>query len=100
MTIYLQNRRCPCRRCRVRGLMGGAILITLGMLLLLEQYWYIDFDRTLPVLLIVIGVLSYAARTASIKGHTQPWWMGGGSPQPPAEQSNYSQTGGDPQVNP
>lgn len=79
--------------------MGAAILITLGVLFLLDEYWYIDFDRTWPILLIVIGVLSYAARTASTEGHIQPWWMGGARQSPPPEESNPGQPGGGPRVN-
>lgn len=77
--------------------MGGAILITLGVLFLLEEYRFIPFHRTWPVLLIVIGVLSYAARTASVEGHNQPWWMGG-TPPASGEPDNSSSRGGDQQV--
>jgi len=76
MTIYLRNRRCRCVRCRIRGLTGAAILITLGFLFLLDQYRVIYFDNSWPVLLIVIGLLSFAARSASTEGHVQPLWMG------------------------
>jgi hypothetical protein len=99
VTMYARNRSCPCARCRARGLTGGAILITLGVLFLLQEYLYIDLDRTWPVLLIVIGVMSYAARTASMKGHIQPWWMGGERPSSPPDQDNSGQAGGGPQVN-
>lgn len=57
--------------------MGPAILVTLGVLFLLEEYGIARFDDTWPVLLIVIGLLSFAARTASIEGHTQPRWFTG-----------------------
>lgn len=75
MTIYVRNRSCPCLRCRSRGMMGGAILVTLGVLFLLENYGILYFDATWPVLLIVIGLLSFAARSASTEGHVQPRWM-------------------------
>lgn len=78
--------------------MGPTILITLGVLWLLQEYLGIRFHNTWPVLLIVIGVLSFASRTASVEGHIQPWWMGGTSPNP--GQNNPGQTGGDPQVKP
>lgn len=93
----MRNRACRCARCRIRGLMGGAILITLGVLFLLEEYRFIPFHRTWPVLLIVIGVLSYAARTASKEGHNQPWWMGG-TPPTSGGPGDSSSPGGDQQV--
>jgi len=100
MSIYVRNRTCHCARCRARGLMGGAILVTLGVLFLFQENWHIDLDHTWPVLLIVIGVLSFASRTASVEGHVQPWWMGGTTSSTPPGQSNSGQTGGDPQVKP
>ena len=78
--------------------MGGAILITLGVLFMLEEYRFIPFDRTWPVLLIVIGVLSYATRTASTEGHRQPRWMGGDTPPTSGTQDNSSSPDGDQQV--
>lgn len=92
MAIYIRNRYCSCLRCRTRGLMGGAILITLGVLFLLDQYNVAPFDNTWPVLLIVIGLLSFAARSASTEGHVQPGWISG--PQaPPPGYNNPQQSG-------
>ena len=84
---FLRNRNCSCIRCRTRGLLGPAILITLGVLLLLQAYMYISFDRTWPVLLVVIGVFLLINRTASSEGHVQPYWAGG----PPAPTPASSQ---------
>jgi hypothetical protein len=84
---------------------GAAILVTIGVLFLLQQNWYIDFGQTWPVLLIVIGVCSYIAHNASTEGHVQPWWVRGGTPNqtsgqvpPGPEDSGSWQTGHDPQV--
>src|SRR5690242_3439714 len=74
---YHRTRHCPCARCRCRGLMGAAILITLGVLFLLQQFWIIRFDQSWPILLLVIGVMMLLGRTASAEGHAQPYWMGG-----------------------
>jgi len=57
--------------------MGGAILVTLGVLFLLDNYHMFYFDNSWPVLLIVIGLFSFAARSGSTAGHVQPSWMGG-----------------------
>jgi hypothetical protein len=52
--------------------MGPAVLITLGVLFLLAQvtsnYW-LNFDRTWPALLIVIGLVSFLRHSASVNGH-------------------------------
>lgn len=82
MAIYLRNRSCSCLRCRTRGLTGGAFLVTLGILFLLNENGVAPIDNTWPVLLIVIGLLSFAAHNASTEGHVQPSWLGGQQPPP------------------
>ena len=63
--------RCACRRCTIRGLMGPAILITVGVLFLLDQMrgGYFSFGNTFPVILIVIGAISLASSLAPMDGH-------------------------------
>jgi len=59
--------RCRCPRCTIRGMMGPAVLITVGVLFLLHEMrsGYFDFSNTYPFILIVIGailaVLAFAA---------------------------------------
>ncbi len=69
---YRYNPSCSCARCRAHGYMGPAVLITLGVLFLLAQlsstYW-LDFDRTWPALLIVIGLMLFLRHSAPIDGH-------------------------------
>src|SRR5258706_367389 len=62
--------RCGCRRCTIRGLMGPAIIITVGVLLLLDQMRgsIFSFGDTYPVILIVIGMISMAASRAGDPG--------------------------------
>lgn len=86
MTPYIRNRSCQCVRCRASGLMGAAILITLGVLFLLQSYNVIRFDSSVPVLLLVIGCMLLVARTGSTEGHVQPGWIQPASAQPPAAQ--------------
>jgi hypothetical protein len=81
MTPYIKNRNCHCVRCRAHGLMGAAVLITLGVLFLMESYNVISFDRSFPVLLLVIGCVLLVSRTGSTEGHIQPGWT-----QPPIAQ--------------
>lgn len=72
MEPYIRNRACPCPRCKARGLMGPAILITVGVLWLLDNFGVVQFDATWPAILIVVGIFMYLGRTASIEGHIQP----------------------------
>jgi ABC-type Fe3+ transport system permease subunit len=63
--------RCTCRRCTIRSLMGPAIIITVGVLFLLDQMrgGYFSFNNTFPIILIVIGVIQLAAALSSTEGH-------------------------------
>ena len=78
----MSNRiRCACSRCTIRGLMGPAIVITIGVLFLLSEMrgGALDFSNTYPVILIVIGAISLAAALAPMDGHLD----GGVPPVPP-----------------
>ena len=93
MTIgYVRNRSCPCARCRAQGLMGPAVLVTLGVLFLLQSYHIVSFDRSFPVLLLVIGCVLLISRTGSTEGHIEPQWMTGVAPPPAPTQQQW--TGG------
>ena len=61
--------RCSCRRCRCRGLMGPAVLITLGVLFLVGQYSRYSFGDLWPILLIVIGGVKVLEALAPTEGH-------------------------------
>jgi hypothetical protein len=71
--------RCACARCSRRGLMGPVVLITIGVLFLLQQMHVASFNRLWPVILLVIGVVKLLEATASTEGHT-----GSQPPTPPA----------------
>jgi cell wall-active antibiotic response 4TMS protein YvqF len=84
---YVPNRACHCLRCSLRSLMGPAVLITVGVLFLLQQLHIFQFGRTFPVLLIVIGLVKIAQRSAPDTGHIQPppyYPPGMAVPPPPA----------------
>jgi hypothetical protein len=66
--------------------MGAAVLITLGVLFLMESYNVISFDRSFPVLLLVIGCMLLVSRTGSTEGHIQPGWTQGSIAQPTVQQ--------------
>ncbi len=69
MAHFKSNPRCGCSRCRLRGLMGPTVLVTLGILFLLDNMRVMAFDRSFPILLIVIGVVMVLQRTSSTEGH-------------------------------
>jgi hypothetical protein len=76
----MSNRiRCACPRCTIRGLMGPAVIITIGLLLLLSEMrgGSLDFSNTYPVILLVIGAVSLASALAPMTGHIV-------TPPPPA----------------
>jgi hypothetical protein len=83
MNGYVPNPRCQCPRCRARGLMGAAVLITLGVLFLLNNLYVVRFGESFPALLIVIGLMMYLGRSASIEGHIQPARASAAIPPPP-----------------
>ncbi len=70
--------RCTCSRCTIRGLMGPAIITTLGILFLLSelQDGMLSFRHTFPIILIVIGAINLASALAPMDGHI-------GTPVPP-----------------
>ncbi|MGB2621600.1 MAG: DUF5668 domain-containing protein [Candidatus Acidiferrum sp.] len=71
---------CNCQRCTIRALRGPVIVVTIGVLFLLQEMrgGYFDFSNTYPVILIVIGLMSLACALAPSEGHVSP-----GAPIPP-----------------
>jgi cell wall-active antibiotic response 4TMS protein YvqF len=60
---------CHCLHCRIRGLMGPLMIITVGVLFLIGEYTRFSFLELWPVLLIVAGVVLTAQSLASKEGH-------------------------------
>jgi hypothetical protein len=66
------SSRCRCPRCTIRNLRGPAVLITVGILFLLDQMhgsYYLSFHNTWPMILVVLGVISLASALAPMDGH-------------------------------
>jgi len=63
---------CQCDHCRTRRLMGPAMLVTLGVLFLLDSVSRVGFGRTWPAILLVIGVVKLMQGNASSNGHIGP----------------------------
>ena len=60
---------CTCDRCRMRRIAGPAIIMTVGILFLLQSLNVAGFDRTWPAILLVIGVVKLLQSNASSVGH-------------------------------
>jgi len=115
MQDYVKNPRCSCARCRSNGLLGAAILITLGVLFLLDVNDLVDMGKSFPVIFLVIGAFIFLGRTASTEGHTQPYralpavnlppqaqatWYPGATPPPPPPPPQSGSQVNDQQVKP
>src|ERR1700722_18199896 len=80
------NPKCRCPRCTIRSLMGPAVIVTVGVLFLLQQRrgGYFDFGNTYPVILVVIGAILLASSLAPMTGHINPEIQQQVPPPPPA----------------
>jgi hypothetical protein len=99
---------CQCEHCRTRKVMGPAMLITLGVLFLLDSVSRVGFGRTWPAILLVIGVVKLMQSNASSSGHigplppdTTPYVPPSAPPSvpPPTAPSNPDQTASSGEVN-
>jgi hypothetical protein len=74
---------CPCDRCRTRRIMGPAIVLTIGILFQLQTLDVVDFDRTWPAILLVVGIVKLIQSNASSEGHVGSLPPGPPSAAPP-----------------
>jgi hypothetical protein len=74
---------CVCEHCRTHKLMGPAILVTVGIIFLLEEVSEVGIGRTWPAILLVIGVVKLMQSNASWSGHVGPLPPGVYPPPPP-----------------
>jgi hypothetical protein len=81
---------CQCEHCRTRKLMGPAMLVTLGVLFLLDSVSRVGFGRTWPAILLVIGVVKLMQSNASTSGHIGPLPPGPPPNVPPAVPPNVA----------
>jgi hypothetical protein len=92
---YRYNPDCSCPRCRAHALYGPSVLITLGVLFLLDQVGHtrwMEFHSTWPALLIVIGLILFLEHNASTAGHIPRGYV----PLPGAPAQGYVPTPGGP----
>jgi len=87
------HRICGCGRCTTRWLMGPAMVLTTGILLLFHTMGIADLDRTWPAWILVIGIVKLVQSSASSAGHIgppQPPVVGPMPPAPPVTSSDPS----------
>jgi hypothetical protein len=92
---------CQCDRCRMRRITGPAILLTIGLLFQLQALNVVDFDRTWPAILLVIGIVKLMQSNASSAGHMGMFPPSGMAapptpPPPPVSSSDPSSNPGAP----
>jgi cell wall-active antibiotic response 4TMS protein YvqF len=75
--IEASATRCYCDRCRMRRLMGPAVLVTVGFVFLLDAFGKVSFSRTWPAIVLVIGIVKLLQSNASGAGHVPPSLPGG-----------------------
>jgi hypothetical protein len=81
------QRGCNCGRCRTRWLMGPAMVLTTGVLFLLQSTDVADLGRTWPAWLLVVGIVKLLQSSASSHGHVGPLPPGPANvpPMPPPQ---------------
>ena len=100
--LFLLFRRfgggaCQCSRCIGYGVTGPAMILTVGVLGLLDDYTRFDWGRTWPLFLIVLGGIKLLQMAGSTAGHIEP-----GSPppsSPSASAADVNAAGSESQVN-
>lgn len=70
--VACSGNPCYCARCRMRRMMWPAVLVTVGMLSLLENTTRFGWNRTWPVLVLVVGIVLLLRNSASTEGHVHP----------------------------
>jgi hypothetical protein len=71
---------CTCDRCKMRCIMWPAIMVTVGVLFLIDNLHGPGFERTWPLILLVIGGVKLLQSNASEAGHVE---SPGALPPPP-----------------
>ena len=64
--------RCSCGRCTTRCLMGPAMVLTTGIVFLLDSLNIAGVDRTWPAWILVVGIVKLLQSSASSEGHVGP----------------------------
>jgi Domain of unknown function (DUF5668)/B-box zinc finger len=86
---------CGCGRCMARCMMGPALVLTTGILFMLQSMGIADIDRTWPAWILVVGIVKLLQSSASSVGHVGPLpppppGVGIAPPPPPASSAPSS----------
>jgi hypothetical protein len=68
--LGIEGIACTCDRCKMRCIMWPAIMVTIGVLALMDNLNGPPFERTWPLILLVIGAVKLLQSNASDAGHT------------------------------
>jgi hypothetical protein len=93
---YERSRRiCQCGRCSTRWLMGPAMVLTTGILLLLEtlDIRNAGIEHTWPAWILVVGIVKLLQSSASSAGHVGPLPPAPPSAAPPSPPPSSSNPG-------
>ncbi|MGA9542179.1 MAG: B-box zinc finger protein [Candidatus Sulfotelmatobacter sp.] len=63
---------CGCGRCMARCMMGPALVLTTGILFLLDSMDIVELHRTWPAWILVVGIVKLLQSSASSAGHVGP----------------------------
>ena len=69
-TRHTRGVYCRCARCRSRYITGPIMMITVGVLGLLNASYVLRFRNSWPLFLIVLGAIRMVQMSASTEGHT------------------------------
>jgi hypothetical protein len=89
------QQSCGCGRCITRCLMGPAMVLTTGILFLLDSLDIAELHRTWPAWILVVGIVKLLQSSASSAGHVgtlppPPPGAGVAPPQPPVSSDSSS----------
>jgi hypothetical protein len=87
--LFGARATCPCDRCRTQGLMGPAILMTIGVIAMIDSYRHVGVFGYAGGILLVIGGVKLFRDGASYEGHrtltgSDAGPAGGAVPPPPS----------------
>jgi hypothetical protein len=69
--LFGTTTMCTCERCRSRALMGPAMLVTVGIIILIDNFRHVGFFGYLGGILLVIGGVKLFQGGASSEGHRE-----------------------------
>src|SRR5260370_34559174 len=87
----MQTMVCHCVAWTATCLMGPAILVTIGIMGLLDEFTRVRWGESWPLILIVIGVLKFLQITGSREGHVGPGGVPPAGPPPDASSTSPQQ---------